>query len=163
MRMRSHRRNLVEWSEAAAPASKSGNQRFTRFARSRRIRWWLRTGALLTFIGVMRLARITRVRWRSAFLLSGALLVVIGVMLPSLAAFLLRTAGRPLCHAERNGGKRRRVLDPVRRPVAAFLKRLVAASARLPAPTSLPVGSVSVPDHGALAGTRRSAACLAAV
>jgi hypothetical protein len=85
MRMRSHRRNLVEWSEAAAPASKSGDQRFTR---SRRIRWWLRTGALLTFIGVMRLARIMRVRWRSAFLLCGALLVVIGVMLPSLAAFL---------------------------------------------------------------------------
>ena len=85
MRMRSHRRNLVEWSEAAAPAGKSGDQRITRFGR---IRWWLRTGALLTFIGVMRLARIMRVRWRAAFLLSGALLIVIGVVLPSLAAFL---------------------------------------------------------------------------
>ena len=81
MRMRSHRRNLVEWSEPAAPASKSGSLRFAR------IRRWLRTGVLLTFIGVMRLARIMRVRWRSAFVLSGALLIVIGVMLPSLAAF----------------------------------------------------------------------------
>ena len=87
MRMRSHRRNLVEWSAVGAPASRSADQRFTRFARSGRIRWWLRTGALLTFIGVMRLARIMRVRWRSAFLLSGALLIVVGVMLPSLAAF----------------------------------------------------------------------------
>ena len=84
MRMRPYRRNLVEWSEPADPASKSGTQRLTRFGR---IRWWLRAGALLTFIGVMRLARIMRVRWRSAFVLSGALLMVIGVMLPSLAAF----------------------------------------------------------------------------
>ena len=87
MRIRSHRRNLLEWSEAAAPASKSGNQRFTRVARSGRIRRRLRTGTLLTVIGVMRLARIMRARWRLAFLLTGTSLMVIGVMLPSVAAF----------------------------------------------------------------------------
>ena len=87
MRMRSHRRNLAEWSAVGAPASRSADQRFTRLARSGRIRWWLRTGVLLTVIGVMRLARIMRARWRPAFLLTGALLIVIGVMLPSLPAF----------------------------------------------------------------------------
>ena len=87
MRMRSHRRNLAEWSAVGAPASRSADQRSTRPARSERIRWWLRTGVLLTVIGVMRLARITRARWRPAFLLTGTLLIVIGVMLPSLAAF----------------------------------------------------------------------------
>jgi DDE superfamily endonuclease len=39
---------------------------------------------------------------------------------------LPRTAGRPLRHAERTKVKQRRVLDPVRRQMAAFLKRLVA-------------------------------------
>jgi hypothetical protein len=87
MRMRSHRRDLAEWSAAAAPASRSADQQFTRLARSERIRWWLRTGVLLTLIGVMRLARIIRARWRPAFVLTGALLIVIGVMLPSLTAF----------------------------------------------------------------------------
>ena len=51
--MRSHRRNLAEWSAVGAPASRSADQRFTRLARSERIRWWLRTGVLLTVIGVM--------------------------------------------------------------------------------------------------------------
>ena len=66
MRMRSHRRNLAEWSAAAAPASRSADQQSTRLARSERIRWWLRTGVLLTVIGVRRLARIMRARWRPA-------------------------------------------------------------------------------------------------
>ena len=35
--------------------------------------------------------------------------------------FLLRTAGRPPWHAERTRVKQRRMLDPVRRQVAAFL------------------------------------------
>jgi hypothetical protein len=87
MRLRSHRRNLVVWSSSAAPASRSGDRGGTRLARGRRIRWWLRTGALLTVIDVMRLARIMWARRRSAFLLTGTLLTVIGVMLPSVAAF----------------------------------------------------------------------------
>ena len=63
MRLRSHRRNIVMWSApAAAPASKSAAQRFT------------------------RLARTMRTRWRPMFLLTGAMLTVVGVTLPSGAA-----------------------------------------------------------------------------
>jgi hypothetical protein len=87
MRVRSHRRNLVVWSSSAARTSRSGDRACTRLARGGRIRWWLRTGALLTVIGVMRLAQITRARQRPAFLTAGTLLTVIGVMLPSVAAF----------------------------------------------------------------------------
>jgi hypothetical protein len=87
MRVRSHRRNLVVWSSSAARTSRSGDRACTRLARGGRIRWWLRTGALLTIIGVMRLAQITRARQRPAFLTAGTLLTVIGVMLPSVAAF----------------------------------------------------------------------------
>jgi hypothetical protein len=87
MRMRSHRRSLVVWSSSAAPASRSGERGGNRLARCRRIRWWLRTGALLTVVDVIRLARIMRARRRSAFLLAGTLLTVIGFMLPSIAAF----------------------------------------------------------------------------
>ena len=99
MRMRSHRRNLVVWSSSAALASRSGDRDCTRLARGRRIRWWLRTGTLLTVLGVMRLARITWARQRSAFLTTGTLLTVLGVLLPSAAAFvsgmLVWTIARP--------------------------------------------------------------------
>ena len=87
MRMRSHRRNRVVWSSSAAPASRSGDRSCTQLARGGRIRWWLRTGALLTVIGVMRLAPIMRARRRYGFLLTGTLLTVISVMLGSMAAF----------------------------------------------------------------------------
>jgi hypothetical protein len=101
MGVRSHRRNLVVWSSSAAPASRSGDRDCTRLARGERIRWWLRTGALLTVIGVMRLTRVTRARRRSAFLCTGTLLTVIGVMLPSVAAFvcgmLVWSIARPWC------------------------------------------------------------------
>jgi hypothetical protein len=88
MRMRSHRRNLVVWSSSAAPASRSADRGGARRGRGGRIRWWLRTGALLTVLDVMRLARVMRARRRSVFLLTGTSLTVIGVMLPSIAAFL---------------------------------------------------------------------------
>lgn len=92
MRMRSRRRNIVVWSSSAVPASRSADLEVIRFAR-RRIRWWLRTGALLAVIGVMRLARIIQVHWEPALLLTGALLTVIGVMLPNAVALL---AGVPV-------------------------------------------------------------------
>ncbi len=93
MRLRPHRRNLVVWTSSAVPAGKSGgvwSRTGTRPARSSRIRWWLRTGALLMVIGVLRFARTARARWEPVSLLAGALLTAIGFMLPAVAgAFLL--------------------------------------------------------------------------
>jgi hypothetical protein len=89
MRMRSHRRSLMVWNPPGSSADRYGAPAFTRLARPRPIRWWLRTGALLTAIGIRRLAGVLRTRWRSGFTVTGALLMVIGVMLPSSWAFVL--------------------------------------------------------------------------
>ena len=59
--------------------------RATRPVRSGRLRWWLRTGALLSVIGLHRLAR---ARWQRVFLVTGALVFVSGVMLRSSVAFV---------------------------------------------------------------------------
>ena len=75
MRLRSHRRNLVVWSQSAGSAGRHGARPFTR---RRRIRRWIRTGALLTVIRLMPLARAVRARWRP--LLAGGVLTVAGVM-----------------------------------------------------------------------------------
>ena len=81
MRLRPHRRNLVVWSSSAGPGDKPGNRRKARPARARRIRWWLRTGALLMILGVLRLARTTRARLEPVPLLVGALVTLAGVLL----------------------------------------------------------------------------------
>ena len=75
MRQRSHRRNLVVWSQTAGSAGRYAAPPFTR---RRRIRRWIRTGALLTVVRLMPLARAARARWRP--LLAGGVLTVIGVM-----------------------------------------------------------------------------------
>ena len=82
MRLGPRRGNLVVWTSSDVP----GRSWAWRPGRSRRIRWWLRTGALLAIIGVVRLARITRARWEPVSLGAGALLMVIGFALP--AAFV---------------------------------------------------------------------------
>ena len=98
MRLRPRRRNLVVWSSTAAPAgrSRAAPRRVgapcragARPARLRRIRWWLRTGALLTVLGVLRLARTARVRWEPVCLLAGVLIAVTGFALPSSGLFML--------------------------------------------------------------------------
>jgi hypothetical protein len=91
MRLRAHRRNLVLWSTSVGPAGRYGAPRFTRLARTRRIRRCVRVGALLTVIGMMRLARGVRLRWRP--LLAGTVLTVAGVMLRSGAWSLVLPAG----------------------------------------------------------------------
>ncbi len=76
MRLRAHRRNLVLWSQSASSIGRDGALPFTR---ARRIRRWIRVGALLTVVGLMPLARAGRARWR--LLLAGGLLTTAGVML----------------------------------------------------------------------------------
>jgi len=86
MRLRPRRRNLVVWSSTAAPAgwSRAGPRRTgARRARLSRIRWWLRTGALLTILGVLRLARTVRAGWEPVCLLAGFLIAVTGFVLPA--------------------------------------------------------------------------------
>src|SRR5690348_17871131 len=80
MRLQSHRRNL-----RANLSTLAGESRARRPVRPRRLRWWLRTGALLSVIGIRRLAR---TRWQPIFLGTGALVFVIGLMLRSSVAFV---------------------------------------------------------------------------
>ena len=75
MRLRSHRRSLVVWSQSASSVGRYGAPPFTR---RRRIRRWIGTGALLTVVRLMPLARAVRARWRP--LLAGGVLTVAGVM-----------------------------------------------------------------------------------
>jgi hypothetical protein len=84
MRLRSHRRNLVVWSQSASSVGRSGAAPFTR---TRRIRRWIRTGALLTIVGLMSLARAGRVRWW--LLLAVGVLTVVGVMLHAFVGVVL--------------------------------------------------------------------------
>ena len=100
MRLRPRRRNLVVWSSTAAPAGRSpagrsaaGRSRGVprrRPARLRQIRWWLRTGALLSVLGVLWLARTARVRWEPVSLLAGALIAVTGFVLPAGGGVFMR-------------------------------------------------------------------------
>ena len=85
MRLRSHRRNLVVWSQAANSAGRSGAPPFPR---TRRIRRWIRTGALLTIVGLMPLARAGRARWRR-LLPAAAMLTVTGVVLHAFVGVVL--------------------------------------------------------------------------
>jgi hypothetical protein len=88
MGMRSHRRSPMVWSPPGGRADRYGLPAFTRMERSRRIRWWFRTGMLLAVIGFTRLARGSRTRWRSVFSVTGAALIVVGVVLSSGAALV---------------------------------------------------------------------------
>ena len=76
MRLRAHRRNLVLWSQSASSIGRHGAPPLTR---TRRIRRWIRTGALLTVVSLMPLARAGRARWR--LLLAVGLLTVVDIML----------------------------------------------------------------------------------
>ncbi len=138
MRLRPHRRNLVVWSQSASSAGRFGAPSFMR---TRRIRRWIRTAALLTIIGLMPFPRAVRGRWRTV--LAGGVLTAVGVtmrdgpgglvLLPGL--WFLLTA--PLVPATRKA-------DRVRRPE---LERELALT------------TFSTPGHrplGATAGANRA-------
>jgi hypothetical protein len=63
---------------------------FSQPARTPRIRWWIRTGALLSVIGLIRLARAVRTRWP---LLTGCALTAAGIMLRGQAAGVVLLPG----------------------------------------------------------------------
>ena len=86
MRLRPRRGKLVIWSSSGVPG---GGSRAWRPVRPRRIRWWLRTGALLALVGVVRLARTMRTRWEPVSLLTGATLTVIGFEVPAASVTFL--------------------------------------------------------------------------
>ncbi len=79
MGLRARRRNLVVWNSCAGPAETFGAARPARPARTRRVRGFVRIGALLLVLGLMRLARAVRPRWKP--LLAGVALTVAGFML----------------------------------------------------------------------------------
>ena len=84
MSLRPHRRTImVVWSSSSGRAARHGVREMTRSARGGRIRWWLRTGALLTIIGVIRLARTAAKYPRPALSLAGTVITVAGISLRS--------------------------------------------------------------------------------
>jgi hypothetical protein len=87
MRLRSHRRILVLWSQRAVGPGKYASLTRRRPSRTRRIRRQLRIGVLLTVIGVLRSARTLRARWEPLFLLAGVLLMAGGYVLPVIGLF----------------------------------------------------------------------------
>jgi len=86
--LRPHRRTTVVWSSSSGRAARHGVQEMTRSARQGRIRWWLRTGALLAIIGVMRLAHTAGKYPRPALSLAGTVITVTGISLPSEAVLI---------------------------------------------------------------------------
>src|SRR2546421_12033680 len=88
MGLRSHRRNLVVWSQSAGSADEFGARRFTR---TRRIRRCIRTGTLLAVVGLMLLARGGRARWW--LLLAGGVLTVASFMLRGAASGMVFLPG----------------------------------------------------------------------
>jgi len=83
VRLRPRRRTRVVWSSSSGRVTQHGVQDVRRSARGGRIRWWLRTGALLGIIGLMRLARIAVKYPRPALSLAGTVIAVVGISLPS--------------------------------------------------------------------------------
>ena len=76
MTLRPYRRSLVVWSQSACP---DGRPRAWRPTRTRRIRRWIRIGALLAVVGLMRAARAVQPYWRP--LVAGGALTVGGILM----------------------------------------------------------------------------------
>lgn len=112
MRLRAHQRGRAAWTASAGPAHPYGAPGLARLARTRRLRRWVRTGALLAAIGLMRLARAVRPRWLP--LAAGSVLTAAGLMLRDgawsmilLPGFLLLLSV-PLIPGRPDAGQKRR-------------------------------------------------------
>jgi hypothetical protein len=79
MRLRARRRNVVVWSSSRGKGGRYGVTTFSRPARARPLRRFLRISGLLTVIGLIRLARALRSRWLPV--LAGGTLILVGVIL----------------------------------------------------------------------------------
>jgi hypothetical protein len=112
MRQRAHRRDRVVWTASVGPAYSYGAPGLARLARTRRLRRWVRTGALLVAIGLMRLARAVRPRWLP--LVAGSVLTAAGLMLRDgawsmvLLPGLLLLLSIPLIPPSPDAGQKRR-------------------------------------------------------
>jgi hypothetical protein len=112
MRRRAHRRAQVAWSRSVGPAYRCGTPGLARLPRSRRLRRWVRIGALLTAIGLVRLARAVRPRWRP--LAAGSVLTAAGLLLQDgawsmiLLPGLLLLLSAPLIPADPDADHKRR-------------------------------------------------------
>ena len=87
MSLRPRQRTMV-WTSSAGWVDRPAARRPGRPWRMRRLRRWLRVGALLAVIGLIRLAGIARTRWRRILLLAGGAVTVAGISLPSEAVLL---------------------------------------------------------------------------
>ena len=88
MRLRARRRTLVVWRQSARSATRYARPRRDR---ARRMRRWIRIGALLTVLGLMSLAGGVRARWRPV--LAGVVLTVAGVLMRAGAGSVVMLPG----------------------------------------------------------------------
>ena len=79
MGLRSRRQSLPVWNSSADSPATYGLPRAAQPTRAGRIRWWIRTGALLSAIGLIRFGRAVRTRWWPV--LAGCVLTAAGIML----------------------------------------------------------------------------------
>jgi hypothetical protein len=122
MRLRSHRRRLVVWSQSAGSAGRCEISPFRRSKRPRRLRIWVRYALLLPVIGLMQLERSLQARLGP--LLAGAMLTIVGVILRdgpgsvALVPGLMFLLYAPLIPARPD--PRRRQRRELRRELAAY-------------------------------------------
>lgn len=79
MRLHSGRQSLRVWNSPVSPPARYVYTPLAQPARAGRVRWWLRTGALLSVMGLIRVARGVRTRWWP--LLTGCVLTAVGIAL----------------------------------------------------------------------------------
>jgi hypothetical protein len=82
--------SLPEWYSPANSPLIFASPRPGQPARAGRIRWWIRTGALLSVIGLIRLGYAVRTHW---WVVTGCVLTIIGVMMRGNAASVLLLPG----------------------------------------------------------------------